>query len=285
MTGHPFIHTMNTSHEPPGPRYQGPCPAGFSHQEQFGVPSCSPSEYQQDDNYFAQVEHLKQRLNTSLERKPNVKKRKAGRSGDEVNSHNQPPHDYLRGELDRSFTCPMQTPSEGPKIREIPRHRVEAVAVGRPFSWINTEAITPEVVSLPEPEEEAVDATHMDPMAESPPEEYVMPSRWVQVTDAQYLLLKDFQEFQEPQRKSFYQHPNTHIRPHGSLESDPIPACYNSVVARAEGSSGTSSPVHPTYSERRSREPRKPREPISRNSSTTSRNRLRRLTVRMLHMI
>ncbi|CAG9936590.1 unnamed protein product [Clonostachys rosea f. rosea IK726] len=201
---------MNTSREPPGPRYQGPCPPSFSYQEQFGVPSCSPPEYQQNGGYFNAAQELEQRFNTPLKRMDRVKKLRAGRPRDEVHWHNKPPDDHPRGEWDRSPEFPTQPPSDGPKIRETPRHRVEAVAVGRPFSWINTEATTPEVVSLPEPEDEVVDAPRMDPMAESPPEEDGMPSRWVQVTDAQYLLLKDFQEFQERQRKSFYQHPISH---------------------------------------------------------------------------
>ncbi|CAH0014979.1 unnamed protein product [Clonostachys rhizophaga] len=230
---------MNTSREPPGPRYQGPGPPGFPYQEHFGVPSCSPPEYQQKDDYFNAVPNFERRLNTPLKRKDRVKKVRVGKSRDELYSHTPPPDDYQLGELDRSFTFPMQPPSEGPKIKETPRHRVEARVVERPFSWINTEATTPEVTSLHELEDEVVEVPHMDPMAESPPEEDGMPSRWVQVTDAQYLLLKDFQEFQERQRKTFYQHANAHIWPHGSPESDTIPAFYSSVVARAEGSSAS----------------------------------------------
>ncbi|CAG9985303.1 unnamed protein product [Clonostachys byssicola] len=166
---------MNASREPPGPRYQGRCPPDYSYQEQFGVPSYSPPEYQQEIDYFDR--HPEQRPTTSLKRTNRVRKARARESRYELYSHNTPPKHYQRGELNRNFTFPMQPPSEGPKIKETPRHRVEARVVERPFSWINTEASTPEVTSLHELEDEVVEVPHMDPMAESPPEEDGMPSQ------------------------------------------------------------------------------------------------------------
>ncbi|CAH0048262.1 unnamed protein product [Clonostachys solani] len=192
---------MNTSREPPRPRYRDQCSRGASYR--------NPPEYQPDDVYFVRDGDRRSNSNTPLKRMPRVKKGRSGQSRGDDYWQNQPADDYQRGELDHDFQFPTEPPRERIQIKNTPRHRLEAGAIGRPWSWIDTEGITVEVTSLPESDAELVDVPRMDPMAESNPEEDGMQLNLVPVTDAELLLLKDFRKFKDRQRKNMYQRADT----------------------------------------------------------------------------